>query len=74
MANKNSDFFFFFIIIIIINNTAFKGCFEQDPQFLVSEPKKLRSKMTVVGIPVSLLDGEIIANITKKNQLPSSSL
>ena len=34
-------------------------CFEQGPQFLVSEPRKLKPKMTGVGIPVSLPDGEI---------------
>ena len=44
-----------------------KGCFEENPQFLVSGPRKLKLKMTVVGIPVSLLDNEIIANIAEKS-------
>ena len=31
---------------------AIKGCFKQDPQFLVYEPWKLKPNMTVVGIRV----------------------
>ena len=48
-------------------NTAIKDYFEQDPQFLVFEPRKLIPKMTVVGIPVSLSGGEITTIIAEKS-------
>ena len=44
-----------------------KGCFELDPQFLVSEPRKLKPMMTVVGISAPLQDGEIITSILEKS-------
>ena len=46
---------------------AVKGCFERDPQFQVSEPRKLKPKMTIVGIPVSFSDSEIITSIIEKS-------
>ena len=46
---------------------AVKECFKQDPQFQVSEPKKLKPKMTIVGIPASLSDSEIVTSITDKS-------
>ena len=33
----------------------------------MSEPKKMEPNMTLVGIPVSLPDGEIITNIAEKS-------
>ena len=46
---------------------AVKKCFNQDPQFQVSEPKKLKPKMTIVGIPISLPDSEIVTSICEKS-------
>ena len=33
----------------------------------MSEPKKLKPKMTIFGIPVSLPDGEIVTSIIEKS-------
>ena len=45
---------------------AIKGCFHQDSQFLVAELTNLKPKMASVGIPMTLLDGEILVSITEK--------
>ena len=48
-------------------NAAIKWFFAQDPQFLVSKPRKLKPRMTIVGIPVSLPDGKTVISIVEKS-------
>lgn len=43
-------------------------CFGSDSDFTVSEPKKILPKMTVVGIPVSVKDDDIIPLICDKSE------
>ena len=44
------------------------SCFENNDDFVVSQPKKMLPKMTLTGIPSSFLEGEIIDGILSKNK------
>ena len=46
---------------------AMRGCLGDAPVLHVSEPKKMLPKMTVVDIPKSMPDDEIISSILRKN-------
>ena len=53
----------------IMNNTAsvMNACLGDTPVLRVSEPKKMLPKMTVVDIPKSMRDEEIMSSILRKN-------
>ena len=44
------------------------SCFENNDDFVVSQPKKMLPKMTLTGIPSSFPEGEIIDSILSKNK------
>ena len=44
------------------------SCFENNDDFVVSQPKKMLPKMTLTGIPSSFPEGEIIDGILSKNK------
>ena len=44
------------------------ACFEDNDDFMVSQPKKMSPKMTLTGIPASCPDEEIIEGILGKNR------
>ena len=44
------------------------SCFENNNDFVVSQPKKMLPKMTLTGIPSSFPEGEIIDGILNKNK------
>ena len=44
------------------------SCFENNNDFVVSQPKKMLPKMTLTGIPSSFPEGEIIDGILSKNK------
>ena len=44
------------------------SCFENNKDFVVSQPKKMLPKMTLTGIPSSFPEGEIIDGILSKNK------
>ena len=44
------------------------SCFENNNDFVVSQPKKILPKMTLTGIPSSFPEGEIIDGILSKNK------
>ena len=49
------------------------SCFENNDDFVVSQPKKMLPKMTLTGIPSSFPEGEIIDGILSKNEIGSQS-
>ena len=49
------------------------SCFENNNDFVVSQPKKMLLKMTLTGIPSSFPEGEIIDGILSKNETGSRS-
>ena len=44
------------------------SCFENNDDFVVSQPKKMLLKMTLTGIPSSFPEGEIIDGILSRNK------
>ena len=44
------------------------ACFENDEDFVVSQPRKMLPKMTLTGIPISYPDSEIVESILCKNK------
>ena len=44
------------------------SCYENNDDFVVSQPKKMLPKMTLTGIPSSFPEGEIIDGILSKNK------
>ena len=44
------------------------SCFENNNDFVVSQPKKMLPKMTLTGIPSSFPEGEIVDGILSKNK------
>ena len=48
-------------------SSAMKACLEGSPDYVVSEPKKMFPKLTVVGIPISVPENKILDSILEKN-------
>ena len=49
-------------------SNAMKACFDGSSDFTISEPRKIMPKITLVGIPISLPDDEILNDIIHKNK------
>ena len=49
-------------------NDLMSSCFENNDDFVVSQPKKMLPKMTLTGITSSFPEGEIIDGILSKNK------
>lgn len=48
-------------------SAALSAIINEDSQVILSEPKKLLPKLTVVGVPVSIADDDLINQIVRKN-------
>ena len=51
-----------------VASNLMSACFENNEDFVVSQPKKMLPKMTLTGIPISHPDDEIVASILDKNK------